>query len=374
MNMGDDVQTGSDELALESGSSMEQEADARPTEASLSNEAVDADEEINQGLVEDSLSDVSRKSDPEIRRERRHRRAQLEEFLEEIGVESDDALELLYEVDRLVPDALAFSSGASLEKRFENASKNMELFRSPLYIKANPTIDFDALEDVDRRFKSNSTIEKMLKSEHGLLKAIMVNDRAQSAYAARLSEHEAAKTYLLKELVRRRSLAESWRYLIPKYLMPFLSAIQAAGISEKVFRPRRKFTGQFIDLLMAHASKKVARADIIAAMDQTEVQFAALLSADDDPFEGSSDQTTASDVDALAASDEVPDIAETPVSAGTADISAPKPGDMPDGALGDDLFEEDALPKAGAKAKGSTSKAKPAPVLEVRQIDNLQLH
>lgn len=473
MHMAEDVSGAPEEIGSDS-------VDPTELETSVVSEvAVSSEEEDDEGLneaVEDDLSLPRVKDQAEIRRDRYHRRTQLKSFLEEIGGSSDEALNALAEIDRLIPDALTFSPGQSLEDRFLRADENMKAFFSPLYVMPNSTIDFDALEDVDRRFKKNATIKKMIETEGGLLKAIIVNDRAQSAYAARLAEHEAAKSFLLKELVRRRSLAESWRYLIPKYLMPFLAAIQVAGISEKVFRPRRKFTVELIDLLMTYANKKATRADIIAAMEQTEDQFAALLSEADDPFgalagssleaadrpdaessgaiseasqatisdqpsigqpeseaesfevmglrvlqemareqealvsfddrqtdeiqatkdlirgymiahnigggltrsgnlifpsvadfigrldsarmsrgEAPAEQTTASDEDALAASDDAPEVSVSVGADGSADIS-----DQPAGKLGDDLFEDDTAPKAGAKAKVPSAKVKPS--------------
>lgn len=230
------------------------------------------------------LDTLAAESSAEVRRVRYQRKKQLEAFLKETGGSTEEAVNLLYEVDRLVPDALAFSSGASLAERFEQADAHMKLVASPLYIQPNEKINFDPKEDDGKSFTDNKTVAKMLNSEAGMLNALVINERAKAACGQRWAEHEAAHSFLLSELVRRRSLAESWRYRIPKYLMPLLAGFHAAGISSRVFRDGSKFKAEVLKLLVEYAKDGVTPAMIFAAMALAEDQFTALLSQADDPF------------------------------------------------------------------------------------------
>lgn len=234
--------------------------------------------------LDDETSENAASSAADRRRDLYRRRRELEAFLDEIGVPPENALDALREIDRLIPDPLSLSPGKSLEDRIVEADKDFRLIRSSLFQASNRTIDFDAQDDIERRFRDNASISKMIKSEHGLLRSIMVNDRVMSGYAVRLAEHEAARAFMLQELVRRRTLAESWRYSIPKFLLPLFAGFHAAGVQRNHIRVGSKLRSAIIDLLVSFKKDESKRAKIESAMEQTEDQFAALLSSQVDPF------------------------------------------------------------------------------------------
>jgi hypothetical protein len=250
-------------------------------DSELSNEG---DNENMSSSLDDETSENAASTTADIRRDRYRRRRELEAFLYEIGVPPEKALDALREIDRLIPDPLSLSPGKSLEDRIVEADKDFQRIRSSLFQASNRTMDFDAQDDIERRFRDNARISKMIKSEHDLLRSIMVNDRVMSGYAVRLAEHEAARAFMLQELVRRRTLAESWRYSIPKFLLPLFAGFHAAGVQRNDIRPGSKLRSAIIDLLVSFTDGKSTRSKIESAMQQTEDQFAALLSSQVDPF------------------------------------------------------------------------------------------
>ncbi|MEH6790639.1 hypothetical protein [Parasphingorhabdus sp.] len=250
-------------------------------DSELSNEG---DNENLSSSLDDETSENAASTTADIRRDRYRRRRELKAFLDEIGVPPANALDALREIDRLIPDPLSLSPGKSLEDRIVEADKDFQLIRSSLFQASNRTMDFDAQDDIDRRFRDNASISKMIKSEHGLLRSIMVNDRVMSGYAVRLAEHEAARAFMLQELVRRRTLAESWRYSIPKFLLPLFAAFHAAGVRRNDIRSGSKLMSAIIDLLVGTTNGEATRSKIESAMQQTEDQFAALLTSEVEPF------------------------------------------------------------------------------------------
>ena len=231
----------------------------------------------------------------EVRRDRYRRRRQLEAFLGELGITSELAVDALVDIDKLLPDPLGLSSSGSLEARISSAANDAEKFRSSIYQHSISRVGFDALDDIERRFRDNPAVGKMVESEESLLRAMMVNERVRGAYSVKLAEHDAARSFLIQELVRRRAMAENWRYRIPKYLLPVMTAFHLAEVSSRDFRPRSKLYNQLVDMLVGFSRERhsalsdtapapLTRALVLDAMNQTEDQFTALLAIEDDPF------------------------------------------------------------------------------------------
>ena len=264
-------------------SSNEKSVDSTPENASKLDEDTAADvgqSELSEPLNEDTELDDSAHD----RRYRYHRLKDIRQLMAKLGYEDKEAVSILMDIDRLMPDAIGMSDALSLEERLSQGDKDLQSSRMDIYQRASKLVDFDSANDVERRFRSNATIEKMIASEEGLLRAIIINDRARHSQLQRVSEHDAANSFLKAELVRRRSIAESWRYAIPKYVLPFVSALHASGIKRDAFKVTSRLFIDMIDVLAQSSHCKVERSVIDDAVQQTEDQFTALLSSQDDPF------------------------------------------------------------------------------------------
>ncbi|MBS7671539.1 hypothetical protein [Croceicoccus gelatinilyticus] len=241
------------------------------------------------GASETNGSKGNQKADKS--RSYRLRRAYAEDVAGAIGSSDPAFVEALIEIDRCKLDPAKLSLSGSFEDRLNSAVSFIQSYRGSAFYPNSRELDYDPARDADRRFRENSAVEKMVSSEMDLLRLIVANAAVASAIQSKADEHLRLQAVLETELSRRRTLAEGWRYQLPKAVLPLYSALHVGKIGRDKCRSGSSFMREFIDLVARHAAEGVTRADLVEACEITAEQFEQELRSAQ-PADGSSETFT----------------------------------------------------------------------------------
>lgn len=231
-------------------------------------------------------------SKSEERREQRRRRRVLEGLANAFELSDEEALKAFEMVDELLPDANRMSTAQHVGDRLEHALEEMRS-RHPRLLFNRPARTPIDVTDPKKFFAENEALAGLFDSEEGLLRALMVNDRAMSGMHRWMAEHEAVRGMILSELVRRSTLVEQWRHLLPKYMLPIYSMIHASGAKAGELRPDKKLFNRIRDAIVEWSGGSVSRETLMGAARRTEDEFLSVLKDDDqagDPVSESFDE------------------------------------------------------------------------------------
>lgn len=217
-------------------------------------------------------------SPTEKRREKRRRQRIMEGLAESFGLEGDEAMETLALIDDLLPDPMRMSTAGHVGQRLEHAMKDLRS-RHPklMFNRVGKGLD---VTDPSRYFYPTGAFSKLLDDEEGLLRAIVINDRVRAGAERMVMEHEAVRSLLLAEYVRRSTLVEQWRHLLPKYMLPIFSMLEAAGAKADDVRVDMALFNRIRDVIVEWSGGMVSRADIMMAARRTEEEFLHALKDD----------------------------------------------------------------------------------------------
>lgn len=219
---------------------------------------------------------ASEATEAEIKREKRRRLRMLRGIFESLGIEDQDALALTRDLNDLLPPEHRMSTGRDLAERLEKVLAADNKAPPGLLFTISGVTPLD-ITDAERAFRSNSMLETLLDNEEGLFRALILNERVHAGLSRQLAEHDAAKRMLLAELVRRYTLAEHWRYLLPKYVLPVFAVLHAAKIRRDDLRAGDTLLDPIIDAVCAYKGDAVNREALVAAAQKTEEQFERIL-------------------------------------------------------------------------------------------------
>src|SRR5690606_11957309 len=136
------------------------------------------------------------------------------------------------------------------------------------------------ITDTKRTFRDNRRLAVLLDNEEGLFRALILNERVRAGLSRQVAEHDAAKRMLLAELVRRYTLSEQWRYLLPKYVLPVFSVLHEAKIRRDDLREGSKLLERIIDAVCDFKGGAVTRETLVAAAKKTNEQFERILASE----------------------------------------------------------------------------------------------
>lgn len=215
----------------------------------------------------------------EKRREKRRRQRMIEGLADTYGLDEKDAIQTMLLIDELLPETGRMSTAKHVGQRLEHAMKDLK-DRHPrlLFTREGKGLD---VTDPSRYFYPTGAFSKLLDDEEGLLRAIVVNRRARAGAERMAREHDAVEQLLLTEYVRRSTLVEQWRHLLPKYMLPFFSMMEAAGVKADNARLDTALFNRIRDVIAEWSGGRVSREDLMAAARRTEEEFLHALKDDD---------------------------------------------------------------------------------------------
>lgn len=216
----------------------------------------------------------------ERRREKRRRQRMIESLADTYGLGDEEAIQTMLLIDDLLPETDRMSTAKHVGQRLEHAMKGLKTHHPRLlFNREGKGLD---MTDPSRYFYPTGAFAKLLDDEEGILRAIVVNRRARAGAERMAREHDAVEELLLTEYVRRSTLVEQWRYLLPKYMLPIFSMMEAAGVKAKDARLDTALFNRIRDVIVEWSGGMVSREDMMAAARRTEEEFLHALKDDGD--------------------------------------------------------------------------------------------
>lgn len=261
----------------------DERADAAPQTPKSSNER---NEGHSAAPVDSSHSLVSEPDDvapPEAdttaadaKRDKRSRTKMLKRLLEEFGIDEAMSADLVRELNDLLPPQHRMSTGKDVADRLADMLESDNKAPADLLFTTSGKTPLD-VTDTERSFRDNSRLEKLLDDDEGLYRALIANERVRAGLARWIAEHDAIRRIISTELERRHTLAEQWRYLLPKFVLPVFSVLHAAGATRDELRVGGPLLKSIVDLIVVHRAGKVDAETLYAAAERTEQQFEEIL-------------------------------------------------------------------------------------------------
>ena len=222
------------------------------------------------GAPNEDMDSLSKSESPT---DHRARRRDAMKRLRAIGIEQQDAVSLLADMDRFLPDIDRLTTGASLDRMFEDAFAEMQTMQSALTFRLSKAAQQDAFSDTEKYFRDSKTMQRMISSESDLMYAMGVLERDGAALLQAAVQRSILRSLMQAELVRRRALAECWKYNLPKTILAFHSVLHVAGLRRDDLRVRMRFFSRFVDLVVEFTEGRVDRSVLMEAANEAEDLF-----------------------------------------------------------------------------------------------------
>ena len=133
----------------------------------------------------------------------------------------------------------------------------------------------------------NKELSSIFDNEEEILRALIINDRVLAGLSRWVTEHEETRSMLLTEMVRRSTLVEQWRHMLPKFMLPLSSMLFEAKAGWKDLRVNAKLFNRIRDAIIEWSGDTLSRDDLMLAARQTEEEFMSILKEKD--FSGEAD-------------------------------------------------------------------------------------
>lgn len=212
----------------------------------------------------------------DAKRDKRSRTKMLKRLLDEFGIDEAMSADLVRHLNDLLPPQHRMSTGKDVADRLADMFESDNKAPVDLLFTTSGKTPLD-VTDTERSIRDNSRLEKLLDDEEGLYRALIANERVRAGLARWVAEHDAIRRIISTELERRHTLAEQWRYLLPKFVLPVFSVLHAAGATRDELRVGGPLLKSIVDLIVAHRTGKVDAETLYAAAEQTEQQFEEIL-------------------------------------------------------------------------------------------------
>lgn len=212
----------------------------------------------------------------------RRRRRMFEGLAQAFGMDDTDTISIMKMLDGLVPDGDRLSTSDDVIDRLEYAFKDLGRHPSSLVFNrktTRPNRPVDIL-NAPERFKHNAVLDSIMESEEDLLKALFVNERTMAGLSHWVLEHQQIRSLLMAEMVRRSTISEQWRHMLPKYMLPIFSMIQASGASQKMARVNGALFNRIRDAIIEWSEGALTREFLVGAAARTEDEFLTALKGD----------------------------------------------------------------------------------------------
>ncbi|MAM39304.1 MAG: hypothetical protein CL949_12595, partial [Erythrobacter sp.] len=207
---------------------------------------------MEEGRVADPVSDLDLEppltsnegelKDEELkdsRRERGKRRRHIEELAKEFGMDDDEKIRLLELVQDLLPETSRMSRADDIRKRLSYGFEETRSRHPKLLFTKRTRYPID-ITDTKRVTAENKELSSIFDNEEEMLRALIINDRVLAGLSRWVTEHEETRSMLLTEMVRRSTLVEQWRHMLPKFMLPLSSMLFEAKAGWKDLRVNAK--------------------------------------------------------------------------------------------------------------------------------------
>lgn len=168
------------------------------------------------------------------RRDARSREKVIDRLLKELGVAPEMATAIKKDLSSLFPPQHRMSRAENVVERLTALIERDS--KAPPRLLLSPT---GAALDVESEstVRAHERLAKAFESDEDVLRAYVANERIRGVIAGELATHDAAGRVLIAELGRRYTLAEQWRYKLPKYYLPVVAVLLAADVKRDELRP-----------------------------------------------------------------------------------------------------------------------------------------
>lgn len=241
--------------------------------------------------VREAVSDGSSDSDfeqdddaisrNEIRSENRRRKRLLESMAASMNMSDEETMRMVALIDELLPDQTRMSAARHVEERLDHGLAELRQRHPRLLFnrKTNGPLD---ISKAKRTFDDNADLASLPENEEDLFRAILVNDRMMFGYQQKVLEHEQSRALLIEEFVRRQTLYEQWRHLLPKYVIPVFAMFYAAGVKAKDLQIGSRLLNRIRDDVVEWSGGAVTASELMEAARSTEDEFMKLIPSSED--------------------------------------------------------------------------------------------
>jgi len=219
----------------------------------------------------------------------------LENTASSMGMSGEEALRMARLIDQMLPDPTRMSTAENVGERLDHAMEEIRAQHPKLvFTRADRQSPLDVSKG-RKNFSENSEFAAMLDTEEDLLKALLVNDRIAAGHRVRAVEHQEVRALILEEMVRRMTMHEQWRHLLPKFMLPVFAMLHAADVKAKDLQLGSKLLNRIRDVIVEWSDREITGSDLSAAARSTLEEFHHVLKNDDPsgmrkPVEDSFDQ------------------------------------------------------------------------------------
>lgn len=242
-------------------------------ENSVSDSVFDADLDVNSDS-EHEVSDAEKFRN--IRNDMKKRRQHIDGLAKAFDMDDEEKKRMLELIQELMPDPYRMSKADDVSERLSHGFEEMKARHPKLLFNRKTRRQID-VTDPKKFFMENKDLSGLVDSEEEIMRAILVNDRVLSGLNRWISEHEAMRTMLLSEMVRRSTLVEQWRHMLPKFMLPIYSMLFAAKASSQDLRVNTKLFNRIRDTIMEWSEGSVTRDELMSAAMQTEEEFMSVV-------------------------------------------------------------------------------------------------
>ena len=219
---------------------------------------------------ESEISDAEKRR--KLRRKMNSRRQNIEDLAEAFDMNDDEKKRTLELVADLMPDTSRMSRADDISERLSHGFEEMRS-RHPKLLFNRKTRNPIDITNRKKFFAQNETLAGLIKNEESILRAIVVNDRVLSGINQWVTEHESIRSMLLTEMVRRSTLSEQWRHMLPKFMLPLYAMIFEANVGARDLRVNGKLFNRIRDTIIEWSDGSVSRDELMTAARQSEEEF-----------------------------------------------------------------------------------------------------
>lgn len=225
----------------------------------------------NVGDDENGLSDSLPQPSKDALRKAKKRAAL--KVAKAVGMPEDRAADWLLALDAFMPEVSGLTAAEDLMDQFLRALDETKKQKSGVIFGKSSATDQDAASNVEGYYRNSKAMEEMANSEADLMYGMLVAERMAEAHSLKAQEFKVLGRLMLGDLVRRRSLVETWKHKLPKSMLSIFAVIDRAGFSSDETRVHTGLFGRFLDFVVSESDGKVDRAALMQAAMQSEEQF-----------------------------------------------------------------------------------------------------
>lgn len=206
------------------------------------------------------------------RRDARSRSRLLRRLFDDLDVDPSLAAQIIKDLSSLLPPQHRMSQADDVERRLKELLER-DTKAPPELLAGSTGAQLDVSSETTGR--SQKRLDQFASdSDEKVLQAYVANERLRGVVTRQVAEHDAVRGALVAELSRRYTLAEQWRYKIPKAMMPLIAVLLKASVGRDDLRPGKTLLGSVIDIVAERfQSHGVTRDELVEVAGNAASQF-----------------------------------------------------------------------------------------------------